>query len=206
LPAIFAGAEDGQTTGTTARSGSALVVGNPVGDLPFAEVEAREVARVLDTQPMLGESATRDAVLAAIGGVDIVHIASHASFDTYDSFKSSVVLANGSKIDVDDLLATNLRARMVVLSGCQTGLQSVAGGEELHGLVRALQYAGAESVVVSLWNISDETCGKLMASFYRRVVENGEKPSSALREAMIELRSNHPATYHWAPFMVYGRV
>src|SRR5262249_10513840 len=98
-----------------------------------------------------------------------------------------------------------LNAELVVLSACETGRGQLVRGEGIVGLMRALQYAGARSVVASQWKVADETTSTLMVAFHRKLRE-GLAKDEALRQAMALVRSNpktaHP--YYWAAFFLTG--
>lgn len=110
-----------------------------------------------------------------------------------------------------------LASDLVVLSACETARGAERGGEGILGLVRALQVAGARSVVASLWRVDDESAAELMARFYARLNE-GLPRDEALRQAQLELlrgpvrgeRDGRPvelrfsAPRHWAPFVLIG--
>jgi CHAT domain-containing protein len=93
----------------------------------------------------------------------------------------------------------------VVLSACETGRGHEVKGEGLIGLTRALQYAGARSIVASQWKVADQSTATLMVAFDRSL-RQGLPKDEALRQAMARLRQN-PATshpYYWAPFVLIG--
>lgn len=98
-----------------------------------------------------------------------------------------------------------LNADLVVLSACQTGLGETTKHECVIGLTRVLQYAGARSIVVSLWNVADESTVELMKEFYTEL-RNGTPKDVALQRAVAALRQNpkwrHPL--FWAPFTLVG--
>src|SRR5207249_4774075 len=101
----------------------------------------------------------------------------------------------------------DLHAALVVLSACQTAVQSglrgaLPAGEEFVGLVAALLEAGAASVVATLWSVADESTAALMESFYQAVAKRGR--AQALREAQLELRKKMPHPFFWAPFVMVG--
>jgi CHAT domain-containing protein len=93
----------------------------------------------------------------------------------------------------------------VTLSGCATGMNAVAAGDELLGLVRGLLYAGARALVLTLWDVHDKTTSEFMTAFYRSLQAGCAKPA-ALRAAMMEIRSRHPHPYYWAPFFLVGNT
>jgi CHAT domain-containing protein/Tfp pilus assembly protein PilF len=94
--------------------------------------------------------------------------------------------------------------QLVVLSACDTGRGDVKLGQGVYGLRRAFLVAGAETVVMSLWKVNDETTRKLMEGYYRNLLK-GQGRATALREAMGELRRTQPHPHHWAPFIAMGR-
>ena len=107
-------------------------------------------------------------------------------------------------------------ADLVTLSACETGLGKEMGGEGLIGLTRAFQYAGARSVLASLWSVGDESTAELMTRFYRHL-RAGKTKDDALRTAQLELIRMRvaPATagrttptishpFHWAAFQLIG--
>ncbi len=99
-----------------------------------------------------------------------------------------------------DLWGTEL----VVLSACDTGRGAVRPGQGVYGLRRAFVIAGAQTVVMSLWKINDDTTRVLMGDYYRHLIA-GRGRSAALRDAMLALRQSRPHPYYWAPFIVLGR-
>jgi CHAT domain-containing protein len=95
---------------------------------------------------------------------------------------------------------------MVILSACETGRGQLMSGEGITGLSRSFFIAGARSVVVSQWNVSDISTAQLMKDFYQELV-NGATKAAALREAKLRMlrsgsETRHP--YYWAPFVVIG--
>jgi CHAT domain-containing protein len=94
--------------------------------------------------------------------------------------------------------------QLVVLSACDTGRGDVKLGQGVYGLRRAFLVAGAETVVMSLWKVNDETTRELMEAYYRHLLA-GQGRATALREAMRELRQTQPHPHYWAPFIAMGR-
>jgi CHAT domain-containing protein len=97
-----------------------------------------------------------------------------------------------------------VRADMVTLSACDSGLGKLSPGDEIIGMNRAFLYAGADTVVTSLWRISDVASAVAMKRFYRYLAE-GQDKSEALRHAQTVVRQyfKHPA--YWSSFKVSGR-
>jgi CHAT domain-containing protein len=110
-----------------------------------------------------------------------------------------------TRLNLYDLYQLQLPAELVTFSGCATGMNSVAAGDELLGLVRGLFYAGAHTLLLTLWNVHDQTTTEFMTAFYRNVNAGQTKPL-ALQRAMIGLRDRHSHPYYWAPFFLVGKA
>jgi hypothetical protein len=184
--------------------GPGLVIGNPTGDLQYAEAEARVAAEALDTKPILRHDATRATVLGQLSAAAVVHLAAHARFVPGEPLESGILLADGL-LTAREVMQRHVRANLLVLSACQTGRAESLGGEELAGLAQAFLHAGARSLVVSLWSVNDPATEALMGGFYRHLAEHSDK-AVALNRAMADLRANerfnHP--HYWSPFVLMG--
>jgi tetratricopeptide (TPR) repeat protein len=170
---------------------------------PAIEAEARSVASLLpDAQLFLGEAATEQRLLLAAPHTRVLHIATHGFFRRDNPLFSAIRLSDGF-LTLFDLYRLDLRADLVTLSGCSTGLSTVAGGDELLGLTRGLLHAGARSVLLSLWDVQDESTAEYMTAFYRRMSE-GQPAGAAARDALRSLRNKYEHPYYWAPFCLVG--
>jgi len=95
--------------------------------------------------------------------------------------------------------------KLVTLSGCATGMNFVAEGDELLGLQRGLFCAGASSLLLSLWDVHDRSTADLMQEFYKGYIDSDDMAGS-LRSAMHKLREQNPHPYFWAPFVLVGKI
>jgi CHAT domain-containing protein len=186
-------------------SGPSLVLGIPD---PLAPAIAEEVRALTDVLPraelFLGQQAS-ESTLRSKGPVSrIIHIATHGYFRK-DNPMFSAIRLGGSFLSLYDLYQLRLPVELITLSGCATGLNVVAAGDELIGLARGLLHAGAQSLVLSLWDVHDQSTAKYMRIFYRHLGEGNTKPA-ALRAAMLELRQSYPHPYQWAPFILVGKA
>ena len=185
----------------------ALVVGNSTGDLAHAEAEACQVAEMLGTRPLLGREATVAAVLERLDDVGVAHFATHAYFAPGSPLDSGIVLGDGV-LTAREILEAGLRVPdFLALSACQTGMAGQLGGDEFAGLSQAFLYAGARSLLVSLWAVDDPATDYLMTAFYRGWREEGKDRATALREAMLATRAAKPEwtpTYYWGAFTLIG--
>jgi CHAT domain-containing protein len=134
----------------------------------------------------------------------LIHIATHGRFRQDNPMFSGIRLGD-AYLNLYDLYQFKLNAELVTLSGCATGLNVVAPGDELLGLIRGLLFAGAHSLLLSLWDVHDQSTADFMVCFYRRL-RGGNGKASALQGSMIELRERYPHPYHWAPFTLIGKV
>src|SRR5215475_13882441 len=117
---------------------------------------------------------------------------------------SNFKLADGY-VTALDLFSMQCQTNLVVLSGCQSGLGQIAESDDLLGLIRGFLYAGARSLLTSLWSVSDEATVMLMKEFYKEW-QTGATKARALQKAMRTVRRVHPNPYYWAPFILVGKT
>ena len=185
--------------------GASLLLGIPDEATPCITDEIRSVAAILpDAQVFLGTQATSEILRQKGQNSRFIHIATHGFFRQDNPMFSGIRLGD-SRLSLYDLYQLRWPAELVTLSGCATGLNVVAGGDELLGLVRGLIYAGAQSVLLTLWDVHDRSSAEFMKFFYRRLLVHPNK-GVALQGAMLELREQYPHPFHWAPFTLIGRV
>jgi CHAT domain-containing protein len=182
-----------------------LVLGVPDPRAPNILAEVKGVSALLpDSELFVGKCATEETLRERGSSSSFIHIATHAYF-RQDNPLFSAIRLGGSYLTLLDVCQMNLPAQLVTVSGCATGMSVVAGGDEPLGLIRGFLLAGARSLLLSLWDVHDETTTLLMQSFYRRLGES-EDLARALQGAMLELREQYPHPYHWAPFLLVGRT
>jgi CHAT domain-containing protein len=176
--------------------------------LAFAEQEAQQVAALYQTQALVGAAATEAAFLAGASTHNILHLAAHAQLNRANPLFSRIVLApagaSDGALEVHEIYGLDLqRADLVVLSACQTYLGETSAGDDIVGLNRAFLYAGAPTVIASLWNVDDQATSRLMVAFYARL-RAGVGKAEALRAAQAEVRAAYPHFYYWAAFVLTG--
>lgn len=171
--------------------------------LPGTKDEVKAISGILrDCKVIQEKDFTSRCVSEYMNGRDIVHFATHGDLNP-DSPKESGLITSDGKLFIDDILRLKMRARLVVLSACSTNLGRLFPGEDQVGITRAFMYAGAPSIVSSLWSVSDESTAKLMTCFYSNLAKKMDK-DEALRQAELTLMKEYPDPVHWAPFILTG--
>jgi CHAT domain-containing protein len=168
------------------------------------EVAAVAAAWAGPSTTLCGAAATQPAVLAAAAGADLLHLACHGRFRADNPAFCELLLADGPWT-LMDLRQARLGAALVTLSACETGLSRIDPGGELLGLVRAFMLAGAETVVATLWPVSDEASAHLIADFYRALGADAA-PAEALRTAQLAAARAGAHPWHWAGYTLHGRA
>jgi CHAT domain-containing protein/Tfp pilus assembly protein PilF len=194
--------------------------------LPNTRTEVESISKLFRrdrVRTFLGEKATEEAVKAmgsnSAASPEILHIAAHGNLDDRFPLNSALVLSlpesteagkdNGLLQGWEILQEVRLNTDLVVLSACDTALGKDLGGEGLIGLTQAFQFAGARSVVASLWKIKDEATSELMVRFYHHL-QAGLTKDRALQTAQLDLiqqgasGSNLASPYFWAGFQIDG--
>lgn len=177
-----------------------------------AEVEARAVAAVLGGTVLTGAAASEAALRQRVGTTGVLHIAAHGQLNAAAPLFSRLVLAGDDDLDtardgmleVREVFGLDLhQASLVVLSACQTELGALSRGDDMVGLSRAFLYAGAPTVVASLWKVDDAATAALMSGFYAQL-DHGLGPAAALRAAQVDARGRDPDPFKWAAFVLTG--
>jgi len=185
-------------------SGGSLILGIADAQAPLILEEVEALRGILPNAKLFVGEAASESVLRSRGPSSrIVHIATHGYFRQDNPMFSSIRLGN-SYLSLYDLYHFKLPAELVVLSGCATGRNTVTLGDELMGLVRGLLQAGAQSLMLSLWDVHDASTRDFMIAFYSRLAQGIAKPI-AMQGAMAELRRSHAHPYYWAPFSLIGK-
>ena len=184
---------------------SSLVFGIADERAPQILEEAQSVASLLPQSTLrVGNEATSSLLREKGPRTGLLHIATHGVYRQDNPMFSGIRLGDGY-LNLFDLYQMRLNANLVALSGCATGMNFVAAGDELLGLQRGLFYAGASTLLLSLWDVHDQSTSELMQLFYRGYLRTGEM-ATALQHAMQQLRQQNPHPYFWAPFVLVGKL
>jgi len=200
--------------------------------LPGTGEEAVEVEKTMRGMTIYRGAQATEGTLKAVHGPKILHLATHGFFlpdepaskvdaaappSAYENplLRSGLAFTGANKLSSgsEDGILTAMEAtgldlwgtKLVVLSACETGAGKVTNGEGVYGLRRALVIAGAESLVMSLWQVDDVATKELMTGYYKRL-KAGKPRSSALRDVQLEIqgRTEYAHPYFWASFLPAG--
>lgn len=213
------------------RAPAALVVADPFGDLAATRaMSASILAKYPGSKLLLGRSAVKDSVRAALQtGRELLHFGTHISLNEESPLYSTIHLAEAAadaraaatafeepspNLRTFEVFNLDLRmTRLVVLSGCESGLGRLVKGEGLVGLPRAFMHAGTPSLVTTLWKISEDATSRLMTRFYATLDLARTNYAAALRQAQLEtikeMRRDefyqYPHPFFWAAFIAVGK-
>ena len=183
--------------------------------LKYSSTEINKISRHFKKSKVFLRNKASEEILKNLSLEDykIIHFATHSRIDNNRPARSYIALARNKDPAENDFLETReiynlkLNADLVTLSACESGLGKFIKGEGIEGLNRAFYYAGASSVLMSLWPVNDQATSQLMDRFYIHL-KSSEPISSALRKAKLEMSGSdylsHP--YYWAGFIVSGKT
>jgi CHAT domain-containing protein len=199
-------------TGDQSRPAKLVALGNPDRgvslDLPFAKREVESIGRSLSGSRVLsGKSASESNLKKFAAQANYLHIASHGEFNSVQPLESRLLLTKDETDDGDlkasEIFGLKLNDTTVVLSACETGLGQVSQGDEIIGMNRAFLFAGASSLISSLWRISDVASAVTMKRFYRGIATGDDKDAS-LRRAQLAVKDRYSHPAYWAPMRLIG--
>lgn len=195
--------------------------------LPGTYTEVKAIEKILEkskwrTSILTGDQAIEENI-KTITNPTILHIATHGYFEESKQYDNALLYSglfltgaitnyrNRSTSGEDGILtayeAMHLdlqETQMVVLSACETGMGRIENGEGVYGLQRAFLIAGASSVVMSMWNVNDQTTMELMRSFYT-ILEQSKDKHVAFRKAQLDLKEKHSSPKYWGAFSIVGK-
>ncbi len=191
-----------------------LALGNPrtpQAPLQEAEREARAIAALFgDSEVLLQSDATETAVRSWVRDADVVHLACHGILnEKLPQFSHLLLTAdeqNDGKLEMHEIFGLDWSGvSLVTLSACSSGTGKLGAGNDIIGLTRGFMFAGAPSVLATLWEVDDESTRLFMEEFYRQYTSGKSKPESfqiAQNKLRTDPKWSHP--YFWAPFVLWG--
>lgn len=189
---------------------------NPnIDPLPYANEEVKAAASNIGhgSVVLLGRNATEEKLKSEpLGDFEILHFAVHGVVNTHEPDRSALLFGDGPHSKEDglwqarEIRALSLKADLVTLSACDTGIGKIEGEERVDSLVGAFLMAGAKNVVASLWPASDRYTATLMEKFYAHLAQ-GMDDAAALNRAELDILQQYghqTAPYYWAAFETIG--
>ena len=193
--------------------GDDLAMRRNLSSLSNSGEEAFRIAKAMGGEAIVGKNATEQKFIETAQSTRIIHLATHGQADDKSGDYSFLAFAptNDSLekglLYVRDLYNLTFNADMVVLSACETGIGKLQHGEGIISLARAFAYAGAKSIITSLWGVNDTKTKDLMLLFYKNL-KKGKTKDVSLREAKLSfINQNTTAKAHpfyWAGFIGIG--
>ncbi len=201
-----------------AQAGSAVALAPFPKDLPATVLEARAVERAIPGSVVrLGPDATEAALRRGLNEAPLVHVATHAQLNAYSPMFSHVALAAGrrgdrsddGRLEVHELLGLRVRSSLVFLSGCETGTGTAwatafSPGEDFTTLAQAFLYAGARSVVATLWRIEDDAAATFAERFYSSLQRSSAPEALAEAQRAMIHDPRYASPFDWAAYTVSG--
>lgn len=199
---------------------STLSGGKTLAPLPFTQVEVSKIDSLLPypaskKKLFLGKEGTEKAFRKWVSSAKIIHLATHSEvyyenplfsviYLDQDSTQKKKTFKDDGKVHAYELFEMNLDSKMVMLSSCESGAGDYITGSGMIGLSRALTYAGAQSLVLNLWSINDQSAANISIKFYQ-YLKKGYTKAQALRKAKLYYMNNNDSNpYQWGSFVVTG--
>jgi len=181
------------------------------GTLLFNSEEAREISEITKGEILAGPQASKSEFLKSVPDYGSFHFATHAVVNEDDADLSFLVFQKKqnekNQLYLQELYSIKIPANIVTLSACQTNVVPLLQGEGIASLAKGFSYAGAKSIVTSMWDVDDLSTKTLMTGFYRELAIHKNK-DVALREAKLNYLKQaegilgHP--FFWATFIAIG--
>jgi CHAT domain-containing protein len=189
--------------------------GGKAGDRKFGQTAlpatVREVQAIANSfnnsVTLIEDQFSRQAIESKFKNHNILHLATHAEFNTGVPDNSFILFGNGDKIRLNEITDWQIpNIDLIILSACQTGVGKLGSGVEILGFGYQVQKAGAKQAIASLWSVNDEGTQALMEAFYGELKKGNVSSTEALHRAQVALikskKYNHPN--YWSAFFAIG--
>ncbi|MDO5972502.1 CHAT domain-containing protein [Flavivirga aquimarina] len=177
--------------------------------LTYSIDEANAIKEEIPSQLFLKDKATKKAFIENSLNYSILHLSTHAS--SGDFLTSANIEFYNDTMYLNELYSLNLNTNLVVLSACETGVGKLYKGEGAMSIARGFQYAGAQNVLFSLWQINDLSTSQIMKSFYKNYGDNQSAYTSNHQSKLDYLKNEgisniKKSPYYWSAFVYYGQI
>ncbi|MBL4708873.1 MAG: CHAT domain-containing protein [Flavobacteriales bacterium] len=189
-------------------TGQNIEIDNSMPNLSGTLKEVNNISKLFDTKSFIDNHATKVQFKSYASQYQLIHLAMHNLTDSINPLNTSLVFNDSlGKLFLHELYGLNLKARLAVLSACETGIGKYHKGEGVFSMGRSFAYAGCQSLILSLWKVDDLKTAEIMTGFYSEL-----KKGSPLDQALVKSKKDylknadhltaHP--YHWAAFISWG--
>ena len=202
-----------QSNEELASNDDILAVRSNLGPLIYNLNEARAIQKLTGGNILVAEEATQERFTQLASEYRILHLATHGKANdkagdySFLAFTQSPDSSQNDRLYASDLYNLQLNADLVVLSACETGIGELLKGEGIISLARGFSFAGAKSIVTTLWSVNDRATSELMQSFYH-YLKDGKPKDESLRQAKLDYLNKHPNDeahpFYWAAFVPVG--
>ncbi len=177
--------------------------------LTYSIDEANVIKEEMDATLFLREQATKETFIKNSSNYGIIHLSTHASSGDF-SISANIDFYKNT-MSLNELYSLNLNTNLVVLSACETGIGKLYKGEGAMSIARGFQYAGAQNILFSLWQINDLSTSKIMQSFYKNYSDNRSANVSNRQSKLDYLEDDtisniKKSPYYWSAFVYYGEL
>ena len=178
--------------------------------IPAAGQEIANIAKLMKGDGFYGHDATEDKFSKISSQYRIIHLSTHGKANdkmgdySYLAFTETKDSIENELLYVRELYNLSLNAEMVVLSACETGIGQLQRGEGVVSLARAFSYAGAKSIITTLWEVTDEKSKLLMIDFYKNLVRGRSKDESLWRAKRRFMKKVSSDPFYWSGFIGIG--
>ena len=176
--------------------------------LPATVKEVQAIANSFNNSvTLIEEQFSRQAIESKFKNHNILHLATHAEFNTGSPDNSFIIFGNGDKIRLNEITDWQIpNIDLIILSACQTGVGQLGDGVEILGFGYQVQKAGAKQALASLWTVDDTGTQTLMAAFYRELQKGDVPIAESLRRSQVSLiqSKNYSHPYFWSAFFAIG--
>lgn len=177
--------------------------------LPYSQHEINAIHQLIGGTTFTETNASKVNFINLAGKSRLIHLSTHACADENDQL-SRIYFNDEEYLTALELYALRLRADMVVLSACETGIGKLQRGEGVMSLARAFAYTGVPATTMSLWSVDDKATSQIMVHYYEHL-KSGQTKDEALRNAKLDFLKNveetrHQHPYYWAAFVHIGNA
>jgi len=185
-----------------------------LGPLKHNQTEVDNIRKFIGGQVIKGINATRAAFLSSLQRGQVLHLATHGKSNdqqgdySYLAFAEPVDEKDNQFLYVKDLFNLKIPADLVVLSACETGLGEIKRGEGIVGIGKGFSYAGAKSIITTLWRVSDNSTANFMPIFYKKLKEGLAKDDALwkAKKEFIKTYRNAAHPFFWSGYVAYGNM